>query len=127
MTPRAKPFHLANTRLGTPASTNRTGVKAFVTPFKGGKRPEGLTPMGLKDKMQAVTAGSAPANAHPRASFSKKSVIGTSRGDIVRRDKAKVFDLEGVSPCFAISSGPVKDATDFSPTVQQLREASPMT
>ncbi|GAA5870416.1 hypothetical protein JCM3774_002723 [Rhodotorula dairenensis] len=94
MTPRAKPFHLANTRLGTPASTTRTGVKAFVTPFKGGKRPDGLTPMGLKDKIQPTPAKPAQVKSGTHAPLAKRTAAGTSRVDVVRRDKAKVFDLE---------------------------------
>ncbi|GAA5976118.1 hypothetical protein JCM10908_005389 [Rhodotorula pacifica] len=96
MTPRAKPFHLANTRTGTPASTNRTGVKAFVTPFKGGKRPEGLTPMGLKDKLASASVKSSIMSTTKTAasSSSKKKATAMSSADLVRREKAKVFDLE---------------------------------
>ncbi|KWU44262.1 hypothetical protein RHOSPDRAFT_29372 [Rhodotorula sp. JG-1b] len=95
MTPRAKPFHLANTRLGTPVSTKKTGVKAFVTPFPGGKRPEGLTPMGLKDKIQSASAKSIAANTPRITTMSKQKSSGlSSDADMILREKAKVFDLE---------------------------------
>lgn len=98
MTPRAKPFHLANTRLGTPVSTNKTGVKAFVTPFKGGKRPEGLTPMGLKDKIQPASLRSTTASTQKTTGTSKQKSSGPSGANLIRREKAKVFDLEGLLP-----------------------------
>ncbi|GAA5967105.1 hypothetical protein JCM11641_000443 [Rhodosporidiobolus odoratus] len=104
MTPRSKPYHLANTRSGTLAASQhasmnggvgpRTGVKAFKTPFRGGRPPDGLTPAGLKGKMEPPSIS--------------KEVVGDSIKKPARpgkekvaldgqRDKAKVFEL-GAAP-----------------------------
>ncbi|GAA5945370.1 uncharacterized protein JCM15063_002324, partial [Sporobolomyces koalae] len=56
MTPRNKPFHLANTQ--SSASGAKGKGKAFITPFKGGKRPDGLTPMGLKSQLGSIVTSS---------------------------------------------------------------------
>ncbi|GAA5875508.1 hypothetical protein JCM8547_001685 [Rhodosporidiobolus lusitaniae] len=107
MTPRSKPFHLANTRSGTPASAAaimasrappggvgpRTGVKAFKTPFKGGKVPEGLTPVGLKGKTKEVTA-SQSATKTANGSGSARRTGAAKSGPDSKRDKAKLFDLD---------------------------------
>lgn len=115
MTPRAKPFHLANTRLGTPVSTKKTGVKAFVTPFKGGKRPEGLTPMGLKDKIHSASAKPIAASTPRITTTSKQKSSGPSSGaDSIRREKAKVFDLEGLLRRLSPVLSGIE--TDLSPT-----------
>ncbi|GAA6054204.1 hypothetical protein JCM3770_001390 [Rhodotorula araucariae] len=104
MTPRNKPFHLANTREGTPgaiagARGAKTGVKAFVTPFKGGKRPEGLTPMGLTGKVGAATTTSSLATesgTKAGESIRLAALVPTKLGkaDEAKRERVKVFDLD---------------------------------
>jgi len=115
MTPRNKPFHLANTQGGTstPAAAAAavrgagTGVKAFVSPFRGGQRPQGLTPMGLKNKLGAPASASAsasrgkaaPVKAGPstvKAQAAARSASG-SAVDVARRDRVKVFELDSAS------------------------------
>lgn len=99
LTPQAKPFHLSNARLSTPSSTGRTVPKAFVTPFKGGKRPEGLTPMGLKSIGAATALRAAKTVARdPLSASGRKRDLPSRVADFARREKAKVFDLEGEHP-----------------------------
>ncbi|BGP01374.1 Rad51-associated protein Brh2 [Rhodotorula toruloides ATCC 204091] len=91
MTPLRKPHHLANTRTATPGSG--AGGKGFKTPWKDGKRPEGLTPMGLKDKLAAQKASVKKVETSVKRDGEKR----TSRlgeADLAKREKAKVFDLE---------------------------------
>ncbi|BGP38565.1 hypothetical protein JCM10450v2_002514 [Rhodotorula kratochvilovae] len=105
MTPRNKPFHLANTRGGTPGASAgargaRTGVKAFVTPFKGGRRPEGLTPMGLKDKVGATPATGGKESARKGGESARKAAPTPRRpgkADEAKRERLKVFDLEALA------------------------------
>ncbi|GJN87357.1 hypothetical protein Rhopal_000306-T1 [Rhodotorula paludigena] len=97
MTPRSKPHHLANTRTGTPgghlpAIGPKTGVKAFVSPFRGGKRPDGLTPMGLKGKMAPPASVKKEVLRSPNKAGN--SVPKTSKVDLARREKVKVFELD---------------------------------
>ncbi|GAA5952250.1 hypothetical protein JCM10213_005182 [Rhodosporidiobolus nylandii] len=102
MTPRSKPYHLANTRSGTPGASQpaqsagagpRTGVKAFKTPFKGGKPPEGLTPAGLKGKVEALAASAKKEKKlQTLGTASKVGKREVSRVD-GQREKAKVFEL----------------------------------
>ncbi|GAA6003167.1 uncharacterized protein JCM10292_002900 [Rhodotorula paludigena] len=97
MTPRSKPYHLANTRSGTPgghlpAIEPKTGVKAFVSPFRGGKRPDGLTPMGLKGKMAPPASVKNEVLRSPNKAGN--SVSKTSKVDLARREKVKVFELD---------------------------------
>ncbi|GAA5833550.1 hypothetical protein JCM5353_007958, partial [Sporobolomyces roseus] len=94
MTPRNKPFHLANTQ--SSASTGKGKSKAFVTPFKDGKRPTGLTPMGLKEKTEAAIASATqerPAPARPQIE-SRPSKL---RKVTHKEHKAQVFDLNPVA------------------------------
>ncbi|TNY21422.1 Rad51-associated protein Brh2 [Rhodotorula diobovata] len=107
MTPRNKPYHLANTlRGGTPGGSSsaaargaKTGVKAFVTPFKGGKRPDGLTPLGLRDKVNAAST-STSSSTTPRlgqgagAGKGKATEKAKVAQDAARRDRVKVFELD---------------------------------
>ncbi|BGP30706.1 hypothetical protein JCM10296v2_002463 [Rhodotorula toruloides] len=91
MTPLRKPHHLANTRAATPGSG--AGGKGFKTPWKDGKRPEGLTPMGLKDKLAAQKASVKKVETSAKPSGDKKTSR-LSEADLAKREKAKVFDLE---------------------------------
>ncbi|KAJ8295952.1 Breast cancer type 2 susceptibility [Rhodotorula toruloides] len=91
MTPLRKPHHLANTRTATPGSG--AGGKGFKTPWKDGKRPEGLTPMGLKDKLAAQKASVRKMDTSAKRSGDKKTSR-LSEADLAKREKAKVFDLE---------------------------------
>ncbi|BGP23403.1 breast cancer 2 susceptibility protein [Rhodotorula toruloides] len=91
MTPFRKPHHLANTRTATPGSG--MGGKGFKTPWKDGKRPEGLTPMGLKDKLVAQKASARKIETSVKRGGEKKASR-LSEADLAKREKAKVFDLE---------------------------------
>ncbi|GAA5884455.1 hypothetical protein JCM6882_005258 [Rhodosporidiobolus microsporus] len=131
MTPRSKPFHLANTRVGTPRALAsgvhaapggvgpRTGVKAFKTPFKGGKAPEGLTPQGLKGKMEDVGVK----GSDKKAASAKK---GKGRAGVValdpKREKAKVFELDatGVERFDLLTFG-MRPQTHYYEHLQTLR------
>ncbi|GAA6037981.1 hypothetical protein JCM8097_009523 [Rhodosporidiobolus ruineniae] len=103
MTPRSKPYHLANTRAGTPRAAAisasqgavgpRTGVKAFKTPFKGGKPPEGLTPVGLKGKVESLVAAERKEKVGGSAKKASPAKVGGRVLD-PQREKAKVFDLD---------------------------------
>ncbi|GAA5925611.1 hypothetical protein JCM3775_001455 [Rhodotorula graminis] len=108
MTPRNKPFHLANTQgaaaspAGAGARGASTGVKAFVSPFRGGQRPPGLTAMGLKDKAGAPASSSSRGKAAAVKAGSSTvkapaSAASTSAADVARRDRVKVFELDAVS------------------------------
>ncbi|GAA5950155.1 hypothetical protein JCM21900_004612 [Sporobolomyces salmonicolor] len=94
MTPRNKPFHLANTQFQM--STNGKGkAKGFVTPFKGGKRPEGLTPMGLKGKPGAPAAGAGARGGMPAGASTYKSKAAAKGSEkVVARNRPKLFDLD---------------------------------
>ncbi|GAA6009516.1 hypothetical protein JCM11491_003587 [Sporobolomyces phaffii] len=97
MTPRNKPFHLANTQ---PSSSGRNkGKSSFVTPFKNGKRPEGLTPTGLKDKTGA-TPTSGGNKVSTVASVKTRTRVSQLGGGIAKDHRAKIFDLEVDSPRF---------------------------
>jgi hypothetical protein len=116
MTPRSKPFHLANTRGNTPGLASsqasrappggvgpRTGVKAFKTPFKGGKAPEGLTPVGLKGKMEAVKSVQREKPAREGVVGSARKAVGGLKDDpatVAKREKAKVFEMDSASLSF---------------------------
>ncbi|GAA5898352.1 hypothetical protein JCM8208_006954 [Rhodotorula glutinis] len=110
MTPRNKPFHLANTQGGTstpagPAARGaHTGVKAFVSPFRGGQRPQGLTPMGLKNKVGTPASASSSRGGKAAAVEVGSSAVkaqvaarSASAADVARRDRVKVFELDTVT------------------------------
>lgn len=100
MTPLRKPHHLANTRTATPGPG--AGGKGFKTPWKDGKRPEGLTPMGLKDKLAPQKASVKKVETSARRSGEKKTQL-LSEADLAKREKAKVFDLEGAHNPLSLS------------------------
>jgi hypothetical protein len=93
MTPRNKPFHLANTLPS--ASAGKTRKATFVTPFKGGKRPEGLTPTGLKEQNDLAKAVAARdiLKVTPAASEKKQTRVSQLGGGKGKENKAKIFDL----------------------------------
>ncbi|GAA5914284.1 hypothetical protein JCM5296_007234 [Sporobolomyces johnsonii] len=95
MTPRNKPFHLANTQVQ--ATTNGKGkAKGFVTPFKGGKRPEGLTPMGLKGKPGTPAGGGGTKGLTPAgaSTYKPKAAAKGSEKVVVAKNRPKLFDLD---------------------------------
>ncbi|GAA5905377.1 uncharacterized protein JCM6883_006377 [Sporobolomyces salmoneus] len=105
MTPRTKPYHLAN---NSTTSSSKTKRGSFVTPFKGGKRPEGLTPMGLvREKVEMAKTMNATGNggggATPQTTTTKTTMVGmSSRKKEGRKgnEKGKVFDLDHEQPRF---------------------------
>ncbi|GAA5829427.1 hypothetical protein JCM11251_005045 [Rhodosporidiobolus azoricus] len=106
MTPRTKPYHLANTRVGSPRAIAsgvhvtpggvgpRTGVKAFKTPFKGGRPPEGLTPVGLKGKMQEMLVAGKDSEKKGSTKKGQRTAVLAGAASDPKREKAKVFELK---------------------------------
>ncbi|GAA5824317.1 hypothetical protein JCM10212_005834 [Sporobolomyces blumeae] len=124
MTPRNKPFHLANTQSSASSTGGKAGVakgraKGFVTPFKGGKRPDGLTPMGLKEKTDAAVAA-----ATPKAKVSKPT--GTrptaKRGEQLAGvpHRARVFDLAFDGPRQTLLEFGMRPQTHFYEHLETL-------
>ncbi|GAA5960527.1 hypothetical protein JCM3765_003665 [Sporobolomyces pararoseus] len=120
MTPRNKPFHLANTLPSS--SAGRKGKSTFVTPFKGGKRPDGLTPMGLKEqvelaKSKAIGSGSGSATAITSVSMTR-STMSQLGGASRKEKKAKVFDLTSGQTRFDLSNYGMRPQTHFVEELQ---------
>lgn len=114
MTPRNKPFHLANTLPSSAASSASTRKTTFKTPFKGGKRPEGLTPMGLKEKTDlaklAASASMAKTGEARSTPYSSRRARLSEQARMGEEDKrAKVFDLQRES-----LRTPLQDAARWS-------------
>ncbi|GAA6011243.1 hypothetical protein JCM10207_008275 [Rhodosporidiobolus poonsookiae] len=132
MTPRSKPFHLANTRPGssTPRAASqappggvgpKTGVKAFKTPFRGGRPPEGLTPAGLKDRLEQITSVRKEKVAVSSARKAGGAVV-VSKEDEAKRLKARVFELDADgSPRFNLLNFGMRPQTHYYEHLETLR------